>query len=345
MRRRNIIKATPEEEKKREKKEKKANRPNSRISPNIDICNLIVNIALESAIENETVSSSTIESITIDNSNSSLERFIPKGPSPEHISFLSSDPSLKGDIISLSKIRNIRIFIWWKGHYDLDTSFIGYAPNYEITNQLCAYNQLIGFRNTVRHSGDITNAPKGAAEYITFNIDELKSANVDVDHVLVITQSFRGDPFNEMDALVGIGYMPEDPNEIGDGPDGCVVLSACRLTGKATTNISGILHLSRDENVPDSFEFMTINSNNITRNFQSAGSCKKLLQNVVINYDIWRNSLNAPITQLEKEVIRAAAYNEVSYIDKDGSLHIFRKEEDESSIEFYTRLISIIIKK
>jgi hypothetical protein len=65
MHRRNFIKPTPEEEKKREKKEKKANRPNSRIHPNIEICNLIVNTALESAIENETVSLSSIESLLL----------------------------------------------------------------------------------------------------------------------------------------------------------------------------------------------------------------------------------------------------------------------------------------
>jgi len=322
---------------------KRNNTRNSRIYPNTQLSETIQSIALQSAIDSSVTND---ESTIIDNRDSNLERLVPKGPTPEHISFLSGEPARRGDIIQVNKDNKYIIFIYWKNgesRVDLDTSFVGYGQNFEFTDQVCSYYQLNGFRNTVFHSGDITDAPNGAAEFITFNLKELKNANPDVYSIIAITQSFNNISYEKMkDAIVGIGYY--DDNNKGDGPDGCVVLSACRLTGKSTTNISAILHLSHEEGVPDSFEFICINAHN-NAGVHSAYSSKNMLQEIVINYTLWRNSLNAPITQLEKEVIRASAFNKISFIDKDGNTHIFIKEEQESSIDFHSRLVSLIIRK
>jgi hypothetical protein len=328
-------------------------RPNTRVYPD-DLSEIISLIALNSAINSvspiSTNDDPNILSTIIDNTGSRLERLIPKGPPPEHISFFPEEPARRGDIIPIiDDDREFIIFIYWKNgedqvHIDLDASFIGYGSDYSATDQVCSYYKPKGFRSTVHHSGDVRNAPNGASEFITFNLKNLKENNSDVNHVMAITQSYTNIEFDKIgDAIIGLGFIPKEKN--GDGPNGCVVLSACRLTGKSTTNISGILHLSRTEGIPDTFEFLCINAHNSCSVDQSARSGESMIQKIAINFDIWRNSLNAPISQLEKEVIKAAAYNEVSYISQDGTLQIFHKNEGETSIEFYTRLMLSIVEK
>jgi hypothetical protein len=312
---------------------------------------LISSIALLSAIEKANQGASE-ETITIDNTDGCLLRLTPKGASPRHIDFLPTAPAQRGDIFPLSpEHKKFIFFIHWKNgqeRVDLDSSFVGYGENYSLTDQLCSYSVITGFRKTIIHSGDITNAPapKGATEYITFNINDVKSNNPDVSHIMAVVQSFTSIPFGDMgDAIIGIGYVSENPEEKGDGPDGCFVLSACRLEGKSTTNVSAIIHLSHEEGVPDSIEFVCINAHNSVQRIHSAQSCGGMLQEIARNYTIWRNSLNAPISQLEKEVINASGYNEVRYIDENGDSHTFLRIESELSIDFYNRLKEFIFQK
>ena len=316
-----------------------------------ELSEFISSIALSSAIEKANQGASE-ETITIDNTDGCLLRLIPKGPSPRHIDFLPTIPAQRGDIFLLSlEHKKFIFFIHWKNgqeRVDLDSSFVGYAEDYSLTDQLCSYYFTTGFRQTVFHSGDIVDAPapKGATEYITFNINDVKSKNPDVFHIMAVVQSYTSVSFDDMgDAIIGIGYMSENPEEKGDGPDGCFVLSACRLEGKSTTNVSAIIHLSHEEGVPDSIEFVCINAHNSVQRIHSAQSCGGMLQEIARNFTIWKNSLNAPISQLEKEVIKASGYNEVRYIDENGVSHTFLKTESESSIDFYNRLKEFILQK
>jgi len=311
----------------------------------------ISSIALSAAIQKANENTSE-ESITIDNTGGSLVNPILKGPVPRHIDFLSTTPAQRGNTFNLSsEYKKMIFFIHWKNGFqrvDLDSSFVGYGEDYTLTNELCSYNSLIGFRKTVFHSGDIVDAPapKGATEYITFNINEVKSKNPEVFHIMAIVQSFNSVSFDDMDdAIIGIGYMSENPEEKGDGPDGCFVLNACRLEGKSTTNVSAILHLSHKEGVNDSIEFVCINTHNSVQPVHSAESCGGMLLEIAKKFTIWKNSLNSPISQLEKDVIKASTYNEVRYIDENGDLHSFIRTESESSIDFYNRLKEFILKK
>lgn len=351
--------------KKMPKTKKRELRPNSRVYPNNNICNFISNLALASAFAtNEKQSSCVLMSSVsrddntsccaiINNVDSCLERFIPKGATPEHISFFPNEPSRRGDTIPIpNPDREFIIFIYWKNgvvdgesvRVDLDTSFVGYGSEYKSTDQVCSYYQRVGFRNTVKHSGDVTDAPNGAAEFITFNLKELKNANLDVQSIMVVTQSYNNISFDNMsDAIVGIGYMPSESEPVGDGPNGSIVISACRLTGKSTTNVSAVLHLSREEDSIDTLQFICINAHNTQQSCHSAYSSNAMLQNIVQKFDIWSNSLNAPIKELKKEIIRASSLNEVEYIDKDGAPIHFSKMKDETSFEFHTRMSAEIV--
>jgi hypothetical protein len=108
---------------------KKKFSPNSRIYSSIS--SLISEIALECAIESSrknavesdkrdvqtrcggsSDSERALLSILIDNTESCLERLIPKGKTPEHISFFRGEPSQRGDVIPIpNPNRKFIIFI------------------------------------------------------------------------------------------------------------------------------------------------------------------------------------------------------------------------------------------
>lgn len=58
----------------------------------------------------------------------------------------------------------------------------------------------------VRHSGDIQNAPSGAAEFIDFSVDKLRQNNV--RYVLSHIISYRGEGFNSFPCFAG--FMERD---------------------------------------------------------------------------------------------------------------------------------------
>lgn len=61
----------------------------------------------------------------------------------------------------------LRFFIYWKGR-DIDLSATFHDENYNYVKDVAYYNLKAG---KCTHSGDITNAPNGAAEYIDIDID------------------------------------------------------------------------------------------------------------------------------------------------------------------------------
>jgi hypothetical protein len=317
----------------------------------------ICTLALQSAIQNRLPLSpisdlleSEVSPITIiDNRDGILDRFVVRGAPPASIPILTGgEPAQRGDNVILPSYfqGKIIIFIYWKNgseRVDLDLSVIGYGNNYSTSDQYCSYTRIIGFKNTVRHSGDIRDAPDGAAEYITFRLDELKTANPDINHIMIVTQSYNCIAFEEMgDAFVGIGIIPDDDSQRGDGPEGSIVLDAFRLTGKCTTNVSGILRLSHNDGVSDKFQFLGINAKNSKASYHSTQSAANMLVNIAINFEKWSKSANAPITLLEKEVIAVASRNSIDYIQHDGIVVHIEREAGEDNVSFFKRIMVII---
>lgn len=316
----------------------------------------ICTLALQSAIQNTLIPpiSDSVEPevspvTIIDNRDRNLDRFVVRGAPPASIPMLiGGEPAQRGDNVILPSYfqGKIIIFIYWKNgseRVDLDLSVIGYGNDYSTSDQYCSYTRKIGFKNTVRHSGDILDAPNGATEYISFRLDELKTANHDIYHIMIVTQSYNSIEFEKMgDAFVGIGIIPDDYSQKGDGPESCIVLDAFRLTGKCTTNVSGILHLSHDDGVPDKFQFLGINAKNSKASFHSTHSASKMLVSIAINFEKWSKSANAPITLLEKEVIAAASRDYIDYIQHDGTVVHIERESSEDNVSFFKRIMTFI---
>jgi len=115
----------------------------------------------------------------------SKKKLLGKGVVQEPILNLSKIPANRGDIVNLNDIiskdnkTEFVFYIYWKNgktRVDLDLSVYGVDDNYLMSdkNFICDFTQLCGFNSTANHSGDITDAPNGASEFIRFNMDELK---------------------------------------------------------------------------------------------------------------------------------------------------------------------------
>lgn len=100
----------------------------------------------------------------------------------------------------------IRFFTWWNengkdkdgkpmsvGRVDIDLSLVIFDKDYNLI-ETCAYYNLRTSDHLV-HSGDITSAPNGAAEYIDVDIEKLKSRNPNAAFVGQMINSFTGQKY------------------------------------------------------------------------------------------------------------------------------------------------------
>lgn len=103
---------------------------------------------------------------------------------------------VRGSKIPLPDCKVLRFFIWWKnGKYrtDIDLSAAMFDGNYNYVDVLSYYN-LVGFGGC--HSGDIVDAPEGAAEFIDVEIEKLIENKV--RFVVMSINSFTQQPFCDL---------------------------------------------------------------------------------------------------------------------------------------------------
>lgn len=95
----------------------------------------------------------------------------------------------------------------------------------------------------VKHSGDIVKAPypDGARETCVVNFAALLSRYPKARYVVLAVYNYSR---QEWDALEDASVFVANPNMRGTGPGGVAVIAAARLTGAATTSISGYLDLA-----------------------------------------------------------------------------------------------------
>ena len=105
----------------------------------------------------------------------------------------------RGSKIDFGKKDFLRFFIHWKnieggygysGRVDLDLSAYALADDFTSKGQIAYYNLREGYAT---HSGDITNAPKGASEFIDINI--AKALHEGIRYVVMIVNGYTPQPF------------------------------------------------------------------------------------------------------------------------------------------------------
>ncbi len=267
--------------------------------------------------------------------------YLKRGKIPSPVEWTSKIPASRGDTISLTDILEEKdelvVGIYWKNgsnNVDLDLSTCGLDKDYKYDpNWKCDYTQLTGFNNTAHHSGDITNAPQGASEYIRFSLKELQNANPNLKYILVACLSFNAVPFEQMgEALVWVGR--KNPDSKGNGPFDCHIIDACKLEGSAQVNMGAFLDLEKKELV---FTNLNMGVGKKKKASNSISSREQVLSTNVENFIMWKTTKSCPPTWKFVGEKIASCCKKVIFKQDTKDLHFLRKE-NETEIEFYHRI-------
>lgn len=103
---------------------------------------------------------------------------------------------VRGSRLPLPPCRVVRFFVWWKNgssRTDIDLSAALYDASFKYVDVVSYYN-LKNFGG--HHSGDIVDAPQGAAEFIDLDIERTMAANV--RYVVMSLNSFTEQPYCDL---------------------------------------------------------------------------------------------------------------------------------------------------
>ena len=133
-------------------------------------------------------------------------------------SMRSSNKSIRtisrGSKIDTGKKDTIRFFIWWKditkdeyiNTVDIDLSAILYNENFKYINHVSYTNLRAG---NAYHSGDITSAPDGAAEFV--DISKKKCLDANISYLIMSVYAFTTHPLCKVqDVLQGL-WLDKSP--------------------------------------------------------------------------------------------------------------------------------------
>lgn len=117
---------------------------------------------------------------------------------------------VRGSRLPMPACNVIRFFLWWKNgssRTDIDLSAALYDASFKYVDILSYYN-LKNFGG--HHSGDIVDAPQGAAEFIDLDIERTKAANV--RYVVMSLNSFTEQPYCDLPECFAGWMARQRPN-------------------------------------------------------------------------------------------------------------------------------------
>jgi uncharacterized protein (DUF3820 family) len=120
---------------------------------------------------------------------------------------------VRGSRLPLTPCSTLRFFVWWKNgrsRVDIDLSAAMYDSDYGYIDTLAYYN-LKNFG--AHHSGDITDAPKGAAEFI--DVDLSRCVSQRVRYVVMCLNSFTQQPYCDLPECFA-GWMAREQPKSGE---------------------------------------------------------------------------------------------------------------------------------
>jgi len=241
------------------------------------------------------------------------------------------------DLTEILKLKNVELvlFTYLKNgaqRVDLDLSFFGVDSEFNWSNEyICDFTEKNGFQKTVQHSGDITDAPTGASEFIRFKFDDVTKKNPKMNYMIMACLSYNSIAFEDMgEAYSGLGYRTSELK--GDGPYETIIIDGCRLKGKSTMNLGACIDMKNKE-----LSFININISKKKGGSPSIRSDSKLLSNVVKEFYSWKSSRSAPTSWYEIGINYLSGYNNL-LIKKDEKLIYFERKEKETKLEYFKRV-------
>ena len=147
----------------------------------------------------------------------------------------------RGSRIELPDGGTVRFFIWWKDgadRTDIDLSAIGLGEQHEFVSHI-AYFQLRD--NGGHHSGDITSAPEGAAEFIDVNIEVFR--NRGIRYLVMCVGAYTHQAFCDLPECFAGFMMRQAPNS-GEIFEARTVENKFDLTGRTRFALPMIIDLA-----------------------------------------------------------------------------------------------------
>lgn len=148
---------------------------------------------------------------------------------------------VRGSSIPLSTdYDTIRFFLWWKngeGRTDIDLSAMLLDNSFNVVDTIAYYN-LKGYGG--HHSGDITNAPKGACEFIDISINKVLNLKKDGlnngRYIIMSVYSYTNQPYCDLPECFA-GWMMREKANSGEIFEPKIVENKVDLTSKARVAI------------------------------------------------------------------------------------------------------------
>lgn len=175
----------------------------------------------------------------------------------------------------------LRFFTYWENNdhrIDLDLSASGLDKDFKQVMDLSYYNlKDVGGK----HSGDITDAPNGATEFIDISKEKLKE--IEIRYVLLNVYSFTGQPFESFEARAG--FMERKDPIKGNKFEAKTVTDVFELNSNAKNATMVVFDLEENEAifVDMGGQFHNKNHDNVTRsqvNFEFGLNALQLKPNV-----------------------------------------------------------------
>lgn len=151
----------------------------------------------------------------------------------------------RGSRLTLPNTDTLRFFVWWKEpegqRTDIDLAAVFFSADWKRLADVAYYN-LKDWDSC--HSGDITSAPEGAAEFIDVYLPTLREKGV--RYVGMVIYSFTQQAFKDLPECFA-GWMARQKVQSGEIFEARTVQDKIDIAGDTTVNIPLFLDLQENE--------------------------------------------------------------------------------------------------
>ncbi|ARN21979.1 TerD family protein [Piscinibacter gummiphilus] len=150
----------------------------------------------------------------------------------------------RGSRIPMPEGGFVRLFLWWmngRSRVDIDLSVVLYGDDHRYIDTIAFYN-LRGWG--AHHSGDIVDAPQGAAEFIDLNVQMLRARGV--RFVLMCVNSYSGQAYCDLPECFA-GWMSRTDLNSGEPFEAKTVVDRVDLASDTRISLPLALDLQRRE--------------------------------------------------------------------------------------------------
>lgn len=148
----------------------------------------------------------------------------------------------RGSRIPMPEGGFVRLFLWWmngRSRVDIDLSVVLYGDDYRYLDTIAFYN----LRSWgAHHSGDIVDAPKGAAEFIDLDLQMLRARGV--RFVMMCVNSYSGQAYCDLPECFA-GWMSRTNLDSGEPFEARTVVDRVDLASDAQISLPLVLDLQR----------------------------------------------------------------------------------------------------